>query len=98
MHKMYWEPTGLCFFFLALEEDEWRTLFTLDFSGRRTKDATQQEARIPLKFLIFFSSRWIVKCYISIFYFYIQITNYYDPEGDAFQTKTEVLHCIARCF
>ena len=33
----------LMFFWLALEEDEWRTLFTLDFSGRRTNDATQQE-------------------------------------------------------
>jgi len=33
-----------------------------------------------------------------IFYCYIQITNYYDPEGDAFQTETEVSHCIAFCF
>ena len=36
--------------------------------------------------------------YFFIFYCYIQITNYYDPEGDSFQTETEVSYCIAICF
>jgi len=28
----------------------------------------------------------------------IVIYIFYDPEGDAFQTKTEVMHCIADVF
>jgi len=73
---------------------------TLDFSGRRTKDATQQEAHIPLEFLLFFLLGGLSNAtfLFFIFYCYIQITNYYDPQGDAFQTKTKVMHCIAPCF
>ena len=98
----------LVFFWLALEEDESRTLFwtyrmILDLFFRAVKPRMQPSRKptSPWSFLLLFflhgglSNATFI---FFIFYCYIQITNYYDPEGDAFQTETEVLHCIAACF
>jgi hypothetical protein len=67
--------------------------------------------RIKLARLITFADRDMLQLFYQeaptevnqplYFYFYwyiqMQIIIFYDPEGDAFQTETEVSDCIALC-
>ena len=46
---------------------------------------------------IIFSLWWIVNSY-SVFLLRDHFIIFYAPQGDAFQTETEVSHCIAFCF
>jgi hypothetical protein len=67
---------------------------TLDFSGHRTKDATQQEAHIPLEFLIFFLHGGLSNATFIFIVIYI----FYAPQGDALQQGTEGMEYVVLHF
>ena len=96
----------LVFFWLALEEDESRTLFwtyrmILDLFFRAVEPRMQPSRKptSPWSFYYFF---FMVDCQMLRLYFLLFTVTYksqiIDPQGDAFQTKTEVSYCIAVCF